>query len=359
MSLHHLLAILVFAVASAASAMTIEEYTALPPEEKVKVLNAKPDRVLSDPSQLLRLYTISLRDASPTVQRAAAQSSAFLVMGLQSAKPSGRLPSFPDEDSADYQQALVAVLGHGDESVRSSSAIALAYSAPPNEAIENLLLARVATEPKQELKAAVLKAMGQVGYQSDRVVVATTALMQPEVDSRAIADAAKVLSHLKPDAALNTLISLASRNTPSQRHALTALAGYGQKAARAKPVLERLLTDQSVPEDIRNLARITLEAITTAEPQASNFQPMKLVSLWPVAVTKAEPGVNQQVPNPEPKSPKATPSTQAPATPAIASPAPTTPVAEVPVERRAPVWPWIVGIVALVVIVAMLAKRRG
>lgn len=346
MSPPYLLPLIVFAMATAASAMTLEEYAALPPEEKVKILNAKPDRVLSDPSQLLRLHTLSLRDASPAVQRAAAQSSAFLVMGLQSAKQSGRVPSFPEQDSADYQQVLVAVLGHGDESVRSSSAIALAYSAPPNEAIETLLLSRVANEPKQELKAAVLKAMSEAGYQSDRFVTATTALIQPDIDPKAIYIAAQVLAHTQSDAALNTLISLASRHTPSQRHALTALASYGQKAARARPLLEGLLTDQAAPEDIRNLARTTLEAINTAQPQASDLEPQKLVSLWPVAVTKIE---NQIVPNAAPQSPM---------TALIASPVPTTQVPEVQVKRRA-VWPWAVGMAVLIAIGAVILRRRA
>ena len=49
-------------------------------------------------------------------------------------------------------------------------------------------------------------------------------------------------------------------------------------------------------------------------------------------------------------------------TPPAASPSATTPVAETPaapVERKSPVWPWVVGMLALVVIVAVALKRRA
>lgn len=277
-----------------ASAMTIEEYVSKPPEEKIKVLNGKPERLLQDQSQLLRLYTISLRDRLPAVQRAASQASVLLLLGLQSAKPRGLMPDFSDEDSAAFQQTLAALVQHHDASIRLSAAIALAYSAPPNDVIEGLLLSRVANEPMQGLKAGILEAMSQAGYNSDQFVVETIALIQPEADTKAIYSAARVLAQVKPDAALDTLISLASENSPSQRHSLQALAAYGQKAAQAKPMLEALLANQFTPEDIRNLARITLGAITTDMPQASSLKIIPLVRLWPLAVRGSEPLMSQQ-----------------------------------------------------------------
>ncbi len=50
--------------------LTIDEYIALPADEKVKVLEGKPDKVLNDLSKLLQLHTISLRDESPRGQEA-------------------------------------------------------------------------------------------------------------------------------------------------------------------------------------------------------------------------------------------------------------------------------------------------
>ena len=255
-------------------------------------------------------------------------------------------------DSAAYQQALVALLAHDDESIRSPVAVALAYSAPPTDAIESLLLDRTANESSQGLKAAVLGAMGQAGYRSDRFVAATLALIQPDVDTRAIYTAAQVLALAQSESALDTLISLASKNSPSQQYSLRALAAYGHKAARAKPVLERLLTDQAVPEDIRNLIRMALEAITTGKPQASNLQPMNLVSLWPVSMTAPEPVVNQQAPKTVPKSPSITPSAQSKQSPALDSPS----KPENDERRRA--WPWVTGAVVLVLAWLVVLKRR-
>lgn len=51
-----------------------------------------------------------------------------------------------------------------------------------------------------------------------------------------------------------------------------------------------------------------------------------------------------------------------PAVPPAVSPSPTTPVAQTPApasDQKTPVWPWLVGILALVVIVAIALKRRA
>lgn len=58
-------------------------------------------------------------------------------------------------------------------------------------------------------------------------------------------------------------------------------------------------------------------------------------------------------PAPPTPGPSATPAaSQQPATPVVQTPS-------APIEHRAPVWPWVVGILALVVIVAVALKRRG
>ena len=62
-----------------------------------------------------------------------------------------------------------------------------------------------------------------------------------------------------------------------------------------------------------------------------------------------------------PGASNATP-TAVPAASPLASPAPTTPVAQTPaatVQQRAPAWPWLIGIAALIVIVAVALKRRA
>ena len=79
------------------------------------------------------------------------------------------------------------------------------------------------------------------------------------------------------------------------------------------------------------------------------------------AVTPVEPGTDAAVAKPDDTA------TPAPATPApIATPAassqPVTPVAQTPAspaERKSPVWPWLVGIAALIAIIAVVLKRRA
>jgi hypothetical protein len=339
------------------AAMSIEEYAAKAVDEKVKVLRGKPERSLDDPRQLLRLYTISLRDPSPEVREAAAQSAAFLAMGLESAQANGKAPTFSTADSAAFQQALVSLLNQDNASIRASAASALAYSASPNATIENLLLDRVEAEPVPEIKASIVEAMAQAGYKSPRFVREATALIQPGADSKVIYSASKALAHLRPESALDTLIALASKVSPSQQHALQALAAYGQAAARAIPMLESLVNDQAMPEDIRNLARITLKAIKSGKPKASNLEPLSVVNPWPVDLAASSPPA-QSTPAPE-KAPASSPP------PEIAIPAstsPTTPSASTgaaSTERRAPAWAWVVGLPVLILLVAFFVKRRG
>jgi len=84
----------------------------------------------------------------------------------------------------------------------------------------------------------------------------------------------------------------------------------------------------------------------------------------PVPIIDLLPKVAAASASPTPVTPAA--ATPAPATPApsaapAASPSPTTPVVQtpaVPSEHSAPVWPWVVGILALVLVVALALKRR-
>ena len=71
--------------------------------------------------------------------------------------------------------------------------------------------------------------------------------------------------------------------------------------------------------------------------------------------------VSNKIQTPQPNSSLLT----TPPNASVGSPAPLTPSAQAPassdltVERRAPVWPWVVGILALLVIVAFALKRRA
>lgn len=71
----------------------------------------------------------------------------------------------------------------------------------------------------------------------------------------------------------------------------------------------------------------------------------------------------QAAPRPQQPTPTASvPATPVPSAPPAASPQPATPIAQTParvVERKLPLWPWVVGIAALLVIVAFALKRRA
>ena len=271
MKLILILFLIVGALASVATALTIDEYIALPEEEKIKVLEGKPDKVLDDLLKLLQVYTIGLRDESPKLQRAAAMSSYFLVAGLQYDKTRSvpLQPEFSHKDSAALQEALVAVLEHDDPAVRFAAAAAIAGSAPPNPQIEAILLERIEVEDHEEVLGEIVKVTAQAGYNSERFVALTLELMHSEDNYD---EAAEVLALLIPEVALDTLIELVqSKEAHARWRAVKVLAAYGRRAMRAKPVLERFIEDQTIRSEIREemhkLAARTLEAITSDKPE--------------------------------------------------------------------------------------------
>lgn len=105
---------------------------------------------------------------------------------------------------------------------------------------------------------------------------------------------------------------------------------------KVEETLQRATREVSFDEDGRLSAKpISAPVLGGSEPPA--LQP----SATPEAAT------------PAPSTPVAT------STPALSSPVPA--VAESPapmVERKSPAWPWVVGILALIVIVAVVLKRR-
>ena len=278
------------AMTGAATALTLDEYSALPADEKIKVLKGKPYKVLDDPSELLRLHTISLVDESLEVQRLAVVSSIFLVQGLQSAKLTGDFfPEFPQGDSVGFQQTLIAGLRHDDPGIRVGAAVALAYTIPPNPQIEVILLERLENEKDTQLKGYIIEEAVQAGYGSERFVALVLEQMQSEDNYR---KAAGALALLTPDTALDTLIEIASKESRSQQYALEVLAAYGRRAMRAKPMLEELIKDQTIRAEMRETihkrAARTLEAITLDKPEASHRKVVKLTQLWPLALPGAE-----------------------------------------------------------------------
>ena len=374
MKLILILFLIVGALTSAATALTIDEYIALPADEKIQVLKGKPDKVLDDLSKLLELHTISLSDESPKVQWAGAISSYFLVQGLQhdKARSVPLLPEFTHEDSAAFQEALVAVLEHDDPAVRFGAAAALAYSTPPNPRIEAILLERIESEDKEEgkveFKNDIIRVTAEVGYNSERFVALTLELMHSEDFYR---DAADVLILLTPEVALDTLIELVqSKEAPARWRAVKVLAAYGSRAMRAKPVLERLIEDQTLRsetrEDIHKLAARTLEAITSDKPEAGpgiTLEVMKLVQLWPLVLpgVETEEAHELNVSTTESDEPNKLPSRiaskqeQSKEVPGIVV---TGDRSDSPEELREHTWIWLGTLVLVIIAVWIVLKRR-
>ena len=396
MKLILILFLIVGALTSAATALTLEEYIALPVDEKKQVLREGPEKVLDDPSMLLELHTIGLRDESSMIVRLmAAESSRMLMQELQwdKARNVSLLPEFSDEDSAAFQEALVAALWDDHKQVRESAAHALPLLAPPNPQIEAIIIE--AYEENRILVAEPYESMAQVGYNSDRFVALALKLVQSKYT---YFTAAEVLAKFTPEVALDTLIELAgSKEAPaSMRYAaVEALAAYGRRAMRAKPVLERIIEDHpkhletrkytyKVPaselqpgqsairflvdyetmksDSIGITAARTLEAITLDKPKVAShyMNPIKLVQLWPLALPEAETSDTQQLnassteldePN---KLPSQIPSQQErPKEVTIAGDS-----ADSPEELREHTWIWLGALVLVIIAVWIVLKRR-
>lgn len=354
------LIILIFAgtmaVSASAVAMTLEEFATKTPEQKVSVLRGRPDRVLADNSHLLRLYSVGLKDSSIEVRRAAAQASVFLVMGLQKAKPLGKSPTFPTQDSADFQQALVELLNHEDKASRFAAVTALAYSSSPTPEVERLLLATINAESNDEIAGGMIESMATAGYDTAAFVTEVSNRFAQTTDLRAAYSAGKVLAHLQPESALDLLISLASQSNPAQRHAVQALGAYGAKASKAKAGLEALMRNPTTPDDIRNLARLSLEAIAANRPVPSNLRPMELTSLWPLVLelpSSGERATSTAAANGPTQTQHTTPQNEL----TSVKPSEMATAASPDAKSSKPLW-WIVGAITALVAVVWIVMRK-
>lgn len=145
------------------------------------------------------------------------------------------------------------------------------------------------------------------------------------------------------------------------RRVIEAINYLGPSASSLLPLLRERLreVEAALPPD---QAAIYSAQFRNAIAQAEGKAPLRI----PTAIS----GSGLLVSSPQAKNaatpapPVATPTraTPVPTAKPVASPAPTTSVAQTPaavVERRSPAWPWVVGIAALVVIVALIFKRRA
>jgi hypothetical protein len=126
---------------------------------------------------------------------------------------------------------------------------------------------------------------------------------------------------------------------------------YAMKGLNS-PVIRGFASElrQDSREEVRTAAQSVLSSIGSDSAEMSRF-PAKPAEVSPPPPADVKPAA-------------ATPTTSTPAPPLtpIASPASMVPVPQTPapmVERKSPVWPWLVGMLALVVIIAFALKRRA
>lgn len=124
-----------------------------------------------------------------------------------------------------------------------------------------------------------------------------------------------------------------------------------------KTVLDKYLGEKATSGDevasVIDAAELTQKYGITVQPKTYREAVHEL--LMAQNTSAAQPAATPSAATPVPSTPAPT------AIPAASSPPPA-PVAQtpaVPTERRVPVWPWVVGILALIVIVALVLKRRA
>jgi hypothetical protein len=158
----------------------------------------------------------------------------------------------------------------------------------------------------------------------------------------------------------------------SPRHELTGLFARNYQHPRVREILEkakRLWVTQSPAGKTRepNLAKAIDETLSGRTAQWLDRQKERYPEEYPNNLNTPVLVAIEPKPGNDIAAEAAPPMTPRPSTPVAsqipaASPQPTTPVAQTSaaaVEQRTPVWPWLVGIVALIAIIAIALKRRA
>lgn len=137
-------------------------------------------------------------------------------------------------------------------------------------------------------------------------------------------------------AAINVLVATCESDDDSRllMH-LSGLRGLKDRKIKEMALRMKTRTENNVPE----AAAMLLATIDSAQKSGETSEPGKAINT-PAPMPIVDP--SQVKPS----------ASQSPAMPVAQTPAPA-------VERTAPVWPWIVGILALIVIVAVALKRRA
>jgi len=314
----------------------------------------RPEQLIN-PRDYLALLEQGLRDADTVVRRNAAGQTAMALVGLQRLKREGNTLPIDVSRLPALQDTLRQVLNDPDAQVRGAISSALAFSDVANAEIETLLLEQWRREGNAELRVANLKALVDAGYRSDRLNNALVSSLS-DGERRVREQASRLTAEVKPPAALPKLAALLADKEMARDFVVDAIASYGPEAGVYLPTLEKLLGDPSVGGTLPERLRRAIEAIRNPQPQAAAAPKVKAVALADAPPAPPQPGAAAPVattPPPATPAPTASPAASlSPATPAPQTPAPV-------VERKAPVWPWVAGIIALIAIVSLILKRRA
>lgn len=319
-------------------------------DEKRQLFNTPMKRKLDDPSRLLDFYLIGIKDPDTITQRKAVQNLAWAVLSFQDMRRKGTPIRTEFSRLGELQQELGAKLVSPDAEMRGAAIHALVFSDAPNENLEALLLSQFEREPNVQLRASIINRMAVAGYDSDKFAEKILSWLLAS-DGEVRDAAAQAVAEIRPRGGLSKLSEALEQN-PSQ-FVIEAIARYGKDALPYVPQLEKLAGDESVRNDLRDNERRAIEAIKHPKPEAKSEPKVKAVSL----VDATQP----QTPVP-PVPPVSTPTpsrTIATAESGAKQPAPTAAESPAPViERKSLVWPWLVGLAALIAVVVLFAKRR-
>lgn len=185
----------------------------------------------------------------------------------------------------------------------------------------------------------------------NNALIAALADTSPKLRERAAA----AIAVAKPPGALPKLAALLNDQGMVRDSVVQAIAAYGVEARPYISALQKLLTEPvgaPAPERVR----AAIDAIEKLTPLPPPEPRVKAVNLAAGNQTAAPSGVAATV------TPHPAPTTRVPSATPAASPQSVMPIAQTPtatVEHRVPIWPWVVGILALIVIVAVVLKRRA
>lgn len=233
---------------------------------------------LNDPAKVLEWLILGLRDPDPIVQRKAAATTAFAMLGFQKIqREKGSVPVDVRQVVA-IQDALIGHLSNPDAEVRGAAVQALAFSGEPNAKIENALLAQYAQEANGRIKGAIIDVMARAGFESDKFLSVLRDGLLASDDSVREAATRSILD-LRPPDVLPLLDRALEQYKTGRRLVIDVMAAYGAAAQPYLKTLETVGADPSLPSDLRDRAKSAVTKIKEPHRQSAPKPRSKALSL--------------------------------------------------------------------------------